>query len=461
MRLAIVCAGFTPGEADQLRRAMATFKFTGGVSHFRDKLIAGMVANGYEESFAEETFTRLEGFGSCGFPESHAASFALISYASSWMKCWHPDVFCAALLNAQPMGFYAPVQIVSDAQKHGVEVRPPCVNRSRWDSTLEPTHDEDRMAVRLGLRLTKGLREDEASKIILARADQPYRSVEELTRRSGAATSALEQLADADAFLDGMKLNRRDALWAIKPLRNTALPLFAAADAREGGLSPEVIEPAVSLRPMAEGREVVEDYGRVGLTLRRHPVSFLRQDLQDKGIVTCAETARVRDGRRCTVAGLVLVRQKPGSAKGVMFITIEDETGIANLVVWPQLFEKQRRLILSAGMISVEGRIQREGGVTHVVSYKLHDLSAELRSVGGSGNLGAHNHVSIPRGRGDGATHGGGPDARLRQASRLVVRRTWWSGGFTLPRLTHFTDVFRRLSAQMLASPNYLRLTET
>ena len=202
--------------------------------------------------------------------------------------------------------------------------------------------------------------------------------MEELARRSGVATSALERLADADVFLDGMKLNRRHALWAIKPLRDTALPLFAAADAREGGLSAEVIEPAVRLRPMAEGREVVEDYGHIGLTLRRHPVSFLRQELQGRGIVTCAETAQVRDGRRCIVAGLVLVRQKPGSAKGVMFITIEDETGVANLVVWPQLFEKQRRLILSAGMISVEGRIQREGGVTHVVSYKLQDLSAEL-----------------------------------------------------------------------------------
>jgi error-prone DNA polymerase len=413
MKLAIVCAGFTPGEADQLRRAMATFKFTGGVSHFRDKLIAGMVANGYEEAFAEATFKQLEGFGSYGFPESHAASFALISYASSWMKCWYPDVFCCALLNAQPMGFYAPAQIVRDAGEHGVEVRAPCVNRSRWDSTLEPIGDEGRHAVRLGLRLAKGLREDEAAKIVLARADQPYTSVEELARRSGASVSALERLADADAFLAGLKLNRRDALWAIKPLRDSALPLFAAADAREGGLSPEVVEPAVQLRPMAEGREVVEDYGHIGLTLRRHPVSFLRDELQGRRIVPCGETERIRDGRRCHVAGLVLVRQKPGSAKGVMFITIEDETGVANLVVWPQLFERQRRLILSAGMISVEGRIQREGGTTHVISYKLHDLSDQLRSVGGRSSLGVHNAVSIPRGRSDGATHGGGPDVRI------------------------------------------------
>ncbi len=407
MRLAIVCAGFTPGEADQLRRAMATFKFTGGVSHFRAKLIDGMVANGYEQEFAERTFKQLEGFGSYGFPESHAASFALISYASSWMKCWHPDVFCAALLNAQPMGFYAPAQIVRDAQQHGVEVRPPCVNRSRWDSTLEPTGEEDRFAVRLGLRLAKGLREDDAAKIVVARADQPYASIEKLARRSGASVSALERLADADAFLAGLNLNRRDALWAIKPLRDTALPLFAAADAREGGLSPEVIEPAVTLRPMEEGREVVEDYGHIGLTLRRHPVSFLREELQGRGVISCAQTERLRDGRRCKVAGLVLVRQKPGSAKGVMFITIEDETGIANLVVWPQLFEKQRRLILSAGMISVDGRVQREGGTTHVIAYQLHDLSTELRGVGGRTAP-----VSIHRGRGDGATHGAGADPR-------------------------------------------------
>ncbi len=407
MRLAIVCAGFTPGEADQLRRAMATFKFTGGVSHFKDKLIAGMVANGYEQAFAEATFKQLEGFGSYGFPESHAASFALISYASSWMKCWHPDVFCAALLNAQPMGFYAPAQIVRDAREHGVEVRPPCVNRSRWDSTLEPTGEEDILAVRLGLRLAKGLREDEAAKIIVARADQPYATVEELARRSGASVSALERLADADAFLDSLRLNRRHALWAIKPLRDTALPLFAAADAREGALSPEVVEPPVVLRPMTEGREVVEDYSHLGLTLRRHPVHFLREDLQARGLVTCAETESLRDGRRCHVAGLVLVRQKPGSAKGVMFITIEDETGVANLVIWPSLFEVQRRLILSAGMISVEGRLQREGGTTHVIARELHDLSAELRGVGGRDQA-----VPIPRGRGDGATHPAAPDAR-------------------------------------------------
>ena len=262
-------------------------------------------------------------------------------------------------------------------------------------------------AVRLGMRLVKSLREEEAAKIVVARADQPYGSVEELARRSGASVSALEDLAEADAFRPGLRLGRRDALWAIKPLRDNALPLFAAADAREGGLKPEVVETAVTLRPMTEGREVVEDYGHTGLTLRRHPIAFLRDELRASGVLTCGDADRLKDGRHCKVAGLVLVRQRPGSAKGVMFITIEDETGVANLVIWPKLFELQRRLILSAGMIEVDGRVQREGGTVHVIAYQLTDLSAELRSVGDR-----NAPVLFPRGRGDGATHGGSLDPR-------------------------------------------------
>src|ERR1700675_838968 len=219
MRVAIECAGFTPGEADQLRRAMATFKHTGGVSKFGEKLISGMVANGYEKEFAERTFRQLEGFGSYGFPESHAASFALIAYASSWMKCWHPDVFCAALLNAQPMGFYAPAQIVRDARDHGVEVRPVCVNASRWDCTLEPTGDEGWFAVRLGMRMVKGLGNADAAAIVGTRADQPFVSVDDLWRRAGVPSASLVQLAEADAFRPALGLVRREALWAIKALR--------------------------------------------------------------------------------------------------------------------------------------------------------------------------------------------------------------------------------------------------
>ncbi|MGH6863187.1 MAG: error-prone DNA polymerase, partial [Methylocella sp.] len=294
MRVAIECAGFTASEADQLRRSMATFKHTGGVSKFRDKLVTGMVVNGYERDFAEKTFRQLEGFGSYGFPESHAASFALIAYASSWLKCHHPDVFCAALLNAQPMGFYAPAQIVRDARDHGVDVRPVCVNSSRWDCTLEPTEREDRFAVRLGLRMVRGLANHEAAAIISARADQSFASVDDLWRRAGVAVASLVRLAEADAFRPSLKLARREALWVIKALRDEPLPLFAAASAREAKTVPEFCEPAVVLRPMTAGGEVVEDYGHVGLSLRNHPVSFLRQDLRRQHMVTGAEAMQAR-----------------------------------------------------------------------------------------------------------------------------------------------------------------------
>ena len=401
MRVAIECAGFTPGEADMLRKSMATFKFTGGVSVFKEKLIAGMVANGYERHFAERTFKQLEGFGSYGFPESHAASFALIAYASAWLKCWHPDVFCAALLNAQPMGFYAPAQIVRDAQQHDVDVRPVCVNASRWDSTLETTKDDSRFAVRLGLRMVKGLANAHAALIVGVRADYPFASVDDLWRRAAVPSASLVQLAEADAFRPSLHLARREALWAIKALRDEPLPLFAAASARENELVSEVSEPAVVLRAMTAGGEVVEDYGHVGLTLRNHPVTFLRQDLRRRHIVTCAEAMAARDGGWLEAAGLVLVRQRPGSAKGVMFITLEDETGIANLVVWTNVFEKYRRVVLSAGMIAVRGRIQREGEVVHLVAHQLADLSEELASVGNREAT-----FPLPHGRGDEFHHG-------------------------------------------------------
>ena len=275
MQVAIVCAGFTPSEADQLRRSMATFKVTGGVSAFRDKLVGGMIGRGYEQEFAERTFAQLEGFGSYGFPESHAASFALIAYASSWVKCHHPDVFCAALLNSQPMGFYAPAQVVRDAREHGVEVRPVCVNASRWDCTLEPgSSGGPYLAVRLGLRMTKGLSNPDGAQLVAQRGKQPYGSLEEVWRRSGMPTAALERLAEADAFA-GLGQDRRAALWAVRGLADTALPLFAAAE-RDGVSQPEVAEPAVALASLPAGGEVVEDYRSRGLSLRQHPVAFLR-----------------------------------------------------------------------------------------------------------------------------------------------------------------------------------------
>jgi error-prone DNA polymerase len=419
MRVAMVCAGFTAGEADQLRKSMATFKFTGGVSRFKTKLVEGMVRNGYSPEFAEKTFSQLEGFGSYGFPESHAASFALIAYASCYVKCHYPDAFCAALLNSQPMGFYAPAQIVADARVHGVEVRPVCLNASRWDCTLEAIPGTTRHAVRLGMRMVKGLALRDAARIVVARADEPFVSADDVWRRSGVPTEALVQLAEADAFRPSLKLERRDALWALKALRDDPLPLFAAAAEREAEVVPEMVEPSVSLVPMVEGRQVVEDYGHTGLTLRDHPMSFLREDLRRKNIVTCAEAAGHHDGKWLWTAGIVLVRQKPGSAKGVMFATIEDETGVVNVVIWPSLFERQRRVVLSASMLGVNGKIQREGDVVHLVAQRLFDFSSDLGSLGERDGA-----FPLQKGRGDEFATGsaGSPDSRDRPKPGVQAR---------------------------------------
>lgn len=411
MRVAMVCAGFTGGEADQLRKSMATFKFTGGVSRFKEKLVSGMVKNGYTSEFAEKTFSQLEGFGSYGFPESHAASFALIAYASNYVKCHFPDVFCAALLNSQPMGFYAPAQIVGDARAHGVEVLPVCVNRSRWDCTLEESGDNGRHAVRLGMRLVKGLAVADAARIVAARMNGNFASVDDIWRRSGVPAASLVELAEADAFHPSMRLERPEMLWAIKALRDEPLPLFAAAAEREMRAIAEQVEPRVELRQMTEGHNVVEDYGHTGLTLRDHPIAFLRADLAKRSIVTCEEAMTARDGRWLMTAGLVLVRQKPGSAKGVMFITIEDETGPANIVVWPKLFEKRRRVVLGASLMAINGRIQREGDVVHLVAQQLFDLSSDLSGLADRGM-----EFKLTTGRGDEFAHGsvGGGDTRDR-----------------------------------------------
>ncbi|MGN6690285.1 MAG: error-prone DNA polymerase [Sphingopyxis sp.] len=411
MKVAIVGAGFTPVEADQLRRAMATSKLTGGVSHFYDKLVGGMVERGYPKDFAERTFKQIEGFGSYGFPESHAASFAKIAYASCWMKHHHPDVFCAALLNAQPMGFYAPAQIVRDARNHGVEVRPVSINHSHWDCTLEQT-DGRYLAVRLGFRQVRGLANLHGAAIVGARGDAPYDAVEDVWRRAGVPRVAIERLAEADAF-HAIAENRRQGLWKVRGLGEAPLPLFQAADEREAGFSPEGIEPPTILRPMTDGREVVEDYRATQLSLRAHPLSFLRDELEDMGIVRCADLQHIRDGRNIEVAGVILVRQRPGSAKGVLFVTIEDETGIANAILWPDRFEIYRRQVMAASMIAIRGRLQKEGEVIHVIADRIVDHDAMLRSIGRTG-------FTVAPGRGDGATNGGGPDSRepLRQRSR-------------------------------------------
>jgi len=411
MKVAIVCAGFSATEADQLRRSMATFKMTGGIQHFRDRLIEGMAARGYTREFATRTITQIEGFGSYGFPESHAASFALIAYASSWLKCHHPDAFAAALLNAQPMGFYAPAQIVRDARQHGVPIRPICINASRWDCTLEHTQKEQNgnkyHAIRLGLRMARGLSNADAAALVFARANTPYTSIEDLHRRAQLSPSALERLAEADAFAS-LGLDRRQSLWHIRALPREDLPLFAASE--------HIPEPEIALTPMKPGREVVEDYRSTGLSLRQHPVSFLRAELATRGIIPAAALATLKDGKRVDVAGIILVRQRPGSAKGVMFITIEDETGHANLIIWPSLFEKQRRLIMSAGMIACRGTLQREGDVTHIIARELTDFSPLLASVG------ARDGFPLPHGRGDEARHGGGPDQRTVKKIKVQTR---------------------------------------
>ena len=381
MKIAIVGAGFEPSEADRLRRAMATFRKTGTIHTFRSKFIEGMAENGYERAFAERCFQQIEGFGEYGFPESHAASFALLVYVSAWLKCRYPAVFAAALLNSQPMGFYAPAQIVRDAREHGIEVRPVDVNYSEWNCTLEPGGAPDGpgggYALRLGMRQVKGVGEDDAEWLVAARGNG-YRDPVSIWRRADVGAPALEKLAQADAFAS-MGLSRRDALWAIKPLRRSMspLPLFAAAGAAELGE-----EPAVSLPRMTLGEEVVEDYASLRLTVRAHPLQLLRHRLH--GAIPAARLQETADAaKNVAVAGLVLVRQRPGTAKGVIFVTLEDETGVSNVIVWPHVLERYRRVVLAARLMRVTGVLQREGIVTHLVAKELEDMSHMLDDLGG------------------------------------------------------------------------------
>ncbi len=367
MRIAVVAGGFTPGEADRLRRAMATFRHTGTVGEFRDRLIGGMIERGYERGFAERCFAQIEGFGEYGFPEAHAASFAHLVYVSAWLKCRHPAVFAAALLNSQPMGFYAPAQIVRDARDHGVEVRPPDINRSDWDCTLEnDAGSTGGFALRLGLRQIRGFREDDAGKLVKARANG-YAGPAALLRRAGLAVAALDRLARADAF-GSVGLGRRAALWSIEGLQDEALPLLAGIEA----------DDPCELPPASLGEEVVEDYASLRLSLKAHPLHLLRGALAERGIVHAAALAGIDAGRRVVVCGLVLVRQRPGSAKGMVFATIEDESGVANIVIMPPVFERFHRPVLAARLIEVRGRVQRENTVIHVVAEHIADLTPLL-----------------------------------------------------------------------------------
>jgi error-prone DNA polymerase len=428
MKIAIVAAGFTPSEADQLRRAMATFRRAGTIQTLQEKMIEGMVANGYPREFAERCFHQIEGFGEYGFPESHAASFALLVYDSCWMKCRYPDVFVAAMLNAQPLGFYAPAQLVRDAREHGVEVREVDVNLSDWDCTLEPIspspdrasgrtpvsrramgrgvggegkpssgasrhprvqspggegiharhaemapHIRTTHAVRLGFRQIIGVKKKDMLELTKRRGEA-YDSVRDLWLRSGLSSTVLERLADADAFRS-LGLDRRQALWAVRALDRVGdqddLPLFASRPGRE-------TEPDARLPPMPLGAHVVEDYRRLSLSLKAHPASFMRARLSARGILRSEALRSVKNGERVTVAGLVLVRQRPGTAAGVIFMTLEDETGVANIIVWPKIFERLRAIVLGARFVAVTGKLQSEQGVIHIVAERMNDLTPML-----------------------------------------------------------------------------------
>ena len=368
MKIAIVAAGFTPSEADGLRRSMATFKAKGMVSDFEKKLVSGMTAKGYTEEFAKRVFNQLKGFGSYGFPESHAVSFALLVYVSSWLKCYYPDIFAAALLNSQPMGFYQPAQIISDARKHGVKVKEVDINYSGWDCTLEEKEGKF-CALRLGLRQVKGLREEDMQLLMAAR-DAGYRTIPQLLD-AGVPLASLERLADADAFRS-IGMDRRKALWEITALSDHLTGLFAGVPADHNA------ESTIRLPAMNLAEHVIEDYRTLSLSLKAHPVSFVREQLSKLKVIPNSRLVDCTDGMFVRVSGLVLVRQRPGTAGGVCFITIEDETGNSNLVVFQNMFKQYRKEIVNSHLLMVEGKVQKEGEVIHVVVRKCYDLSALL-----------------------------------------------------------------------------------
>ncbi len=389
MEIAIVAAGFTPAEADGLRRSMATFKAKGKVSDWEKKLVDGMMKNGYQEDFARRVFRQLEGFGSYGFPESHAASFALLVYVSSWIKCYYPDVFAAALLNSMPMGFYQPAQIVSDARSHGVIVRPVDINHSNWDHTLEKTGGRH-CALRLGFRQVKGLKEEEMQ-LVTAGRDRPYKELHML-RDLGLSQAALERLADADAFRSA-GLDRRQAMWEALALADRPMGIF------KGKESASATEEKVKLPEMTASEHVVQDYASTSLSLKAHPLSFARNALDLESVVTANRIKDYDDGLILRVAGLVLVRQRPGTASGICFITLEDETGIVNLVVFQKVFEEYRKEILNTRLLMVEGKLQKEGQVIHMIVRKCFDMSHLLLAM--TNNKEAEPLLSAPSGTDD------------------------------------------------------------
>ena len=363
MQLAVVAAGFTPGEADRLRRAMAAWKRRGGLGPFEEKLIRGMQSRGYSEEFAKQIFQQILGFGEYGFPESHSASFALLVYVSCWLKRHTPAAFTCALLNSQPMGFYSASQLTQDARRHGVEVRPVDINESHWDSSLEKRVDNGEAALRLGLRQVKGLSEGAGEAIVVARTS-PYRSIQQLLEKTGLNRRELDALAAAGA-LKSLAGHRHKVRWTVAGVE-TPTPLFSSLDR---------FEALPMLRKPTEGQDVVADYQSVGLTLGRHPIALIRGYLDGHGYVPASRLSELQSGQWMKIAGLVITKQRPGTASGVTFVTLEDETGCSNLVVWKKIAEDQRDVLLNARLMGVQGELQKEGKVIHVIARKLVDHS--------------------------------------------------------------------------------------
>lgn len=418
MKLAIVAADFSSSDANKLRRAMATFRNVGTIHHFREKMINGMTAKGYEADFAERCYKQIEGFGSYGFPESHAQSFAILVYISSWIKCHHPAVFAAAILNSQPMGFYAPAQLVRDAREHGVEVRPIDVNHSGWDNSIEMKHSsrrpEGETCLRLGFRQIDGFREPWAEQIVAAR---PFASVEELAHKAGLPARALRLLADADGCRS-LGLDRRQALWEVRRTPVNTLPLFEAAQARE-----LAVEADAKLPAMTKGEHVVTDYQSFKLSLKGHPMEFLRQAMRTDEILSCKELAEAKNGSFQRVAGVVLIRQRPGKGNAI-FITLEDETGICNLLLWASRFEKMRRPVMAARLMIASGEVQKSReGVIHLMVSRIEDATHMLDDIA------VRDRPAIPAPHVDAARSGGDPReqtpiamARADEVNRPVYR---------------------------------------
>ena len=368
MQLAIVAAGFTPGEADQLRRSMAAWRRRGGLEKFEQRLIDGMAQRGLSESFARQIYQQILGFGEYGFPESHSASFSLLVYVSSWLKRYEPAAFCAALLNSQPMGFYAPAQLVADARRHGVEVRSADVAISEWDCALEGAAPVP--AMRLGLRMIGGLKEESVKRVVAARTQRPFAHVADLAHRAKLDRGDLTALAAAGA-LASLAGHRHNAVWEVAGVEKLP-PILAGATFEDA--DPQLPVPT-------EGQDIVADYRALGLTLGRHPLALLRRQLSKRKLVTAADIARATHGRLARTAGIVIGRQRPDTASGVIFVTLEDETGCTNVIVWRDLSDRQRRELLGSRLMAVYGTIEREGEVVHVLAGRLVDLTPMLGSL--------------------------------------------------------------------------------